>query len=57
MRNKFNGTLSEWFLNVKEEELVFLDLMSPGSVGRLCQLLTLEQQVLLEKSKKRVKRS
>ncbi len=39
MRNKFDGKLSEWFINAKEDELVFLDVMSPGSVGRLCQLL------------------
>ena len=57
MRNKFDGKLSEWFINAKEDELVFLDMMSPGSVGRLCQLLTLEQQVLLEESKKRVKKN
>jgi hypothetical protein len=50
---KLNGQLSEWFLKAKEEELVFLDLMSPGSVGRLCVLLTLEQQILLEKSQKK----
>jgi hypothetical protein len=52
---KLEGQLSEWFMKAKEEELVFLDMMSPGSVGRLCVLLTLEQQLLLEKSKKRVK--
>jgi hypothetical protein len=50
---KLEGQLSEWFMNVKEEELVFLDLMAPGSVGRLCVLLTLEQQLLLEKSQKK----
>jgi hypothetical protein len=53
MKKQLNGQLSEWFMNAKEEELVFLDMMSPGSVGRLCILLTLEQQLLLEKSKKK----
>jgi hypothetical protein len=53
---KLNGKLSEWFINAKEEELVFLDLMSPGSVGRLCVLLSLEQQILLEKNEKKVKK-
>jgi hypothetical protein len=52
---KLEGQLSEWFIKAKEEELVFLDMMSQGAVGRLCVLLTLEQQLLLEKSKKRVK--
>lgn len=50
---KLEGQLSEWFIKAKEEELVFLDTMSPGAVGRLCVLLTLEQQLLLEKSKKK----
>ena len=49
---KLDGQLSEWFMNAKEDELVFLDMMSPGAVGRLCQLLTLEQQLLLEKYEK-----
>jgi hypothetical protein len=50
---KLNGQLSEWFMSAKEEELVFLDLMSPGAIGRLCILLSLEQQLLLEKKKKK----
>jgi hypothetical protein len=56
MKKQFNGKLSEWFLKAKEDELVFLDLMSPGSVGRLCVLLSLEQQILLEKNEKKVKK-
>ena len=50
---KLEGQLSDWFMKAKEEELVFLDMMSPGAVGRLCVLLTLEQQLLLEKSQKK----
>lgn len=51
MKKHLNGQLSKWFIDAKEEELVFLDMMSPGAVGRLCLLLTLEQQILLEKNK------
>jgi len=50
---KLEGQLSDWFMKAKEEELIFLDMMSPGAVGRLCILLTLEQQLLLEKSQKK----
>jgi hypothetical protein len=53
---KFNGKLSEWFINAKEDELVMLDMMSPGAIGRLCVLLSLEQQILLEKNEKKVKK-
>lgn len=53
MKKQLDGNLSKWFITAKEEELVFLDTMSPGAVGRLCILLTLEQQLLLEKSKKK----
>jgi hypothetical protein len=49
MKKQFNGKLSEWFINAKEEELIMLDMMSPGAIGRLCVLLSLEQQILLEK--------
>jgi len=49
----FNGKLSQWFLIAKDEELIMLDMMSPGSIGRLCVLLSLEQQILLEKSQKK----
>ena len=49
---KLDGYMSEWFLKATEEELVFIETMSPGALGRLCQLLTVEQQILLEKSKK-----
>jgi hypothetical protein len=56
MKKQFNGKLSEWFLKAKEEELVMLDMMSPGAIGRLCVLLSLEQQILLEKNEKKVKK-
>jgi hypothetical protein len=56
MKKQFNGKLSEWFINAKEDELVMLDMMSPGAIGRLCVLLSLEQQILLEKNEKKVKK-
>jgi hypothetical protein len=56
MKKQFNGKLSEWFLNARDEELIMLDMMSPGAIGRLCVLLSLEQQILLEKSQKKVKK-
>jgi hypothetical protein len=49
---KLNGQLSKWFLNCKDEELFMLESMSKGALGRVCYMLSLEQQLLLEKSKK-----
>jgi hypothetical protein len=49
---KLNGQLSKWFLNCKDEELLMLESMSKGALGRVCYMLSLEQQLLLEKSKK-----
>jgi hypothetical protein len=46
------GQLSKWFLNCKDEELFMLESMSKGALGRVCYMLSLEQQLLLEKSKK-----
>jgi len=56
MKKQFNGKLSEWFLNARDEELIMLEMMSSGAIGRLCVLLSLEQQILLEKSQKKVKK-
>jgi hypothetical protein len=50
---KLDGKLSEWLLNAKDEELMFIEMMSKGALGRLCLLITLEQQILLEKSEKK----
>ena len=49
---KLNGQLSKWFLNCKDEELLMLESMSKGALGRVCYMLFLEQQLLKEKSKK-----
>jgi hypothetical protein len=56
MKKQFNGKLSEWFLNARDEELIMLEMMSSGAIGRLCVLLSLEQQILLEKNEKKVKK-
>jgi hypothetical protein len=45
-----NGDLTKWFEKATDEELIFISLMSPGSIQRLCMLLTLEYQILEEKS-------
>ena len=47
-----NGKLSKWFLECKDEELIMLELMSRGALGKICYMLTLEQQLLLEKEEK-----
>ena len=49
---KLNGQLSKCFLNCKDEELLMLESMSKGALGRVCYMLSLEQQLLKEKSKK-----
>lgn len=49
---KLNGKLSEWFLTARDEELLMIEMMSKGALGRLCIMLTLEQQILKEKNKK-----
>ena len=56
MKKQFNGKLSEWFLNARDEELIMLEMMSSGAIGRLCVLLSLEQQILLEKNQRKVKK-
>ena len=49
---KLNGKLSSWFIEARDEELIMIEMMSPGALGRLCIMLTLEQQILKEKKKK-----
>lgn len=44
----YNGKLSKWFMNARDEEIMMLEIMSPGALSRLCLMLTLEQQILLE---------
>lgn len=47
-----NGKLSKWFLDCKDEELIMLEQMSRGALGRICYVLSLEQQLLKESIKK-----
>lgn len=47
------GKLSKWFLNCKDEELIMLEMMSKGAMGRICYVLSLEQQLLKESIKKK----
>jgi hypothetical protein len=44
------GQLTEWFNKASDEELAFLAEVSPGAIERLCMLLTLEAQILEEKT-------
>jgi hypothetical protein len=44
-----NGELIEWFNKASDEELMFIAMVSQGSIQRLCMLLTLEHQILREK--------
>ena len=44
-----NGDLVEWFNKATNEELMFITMVSQGSLYRLCTLLTLEYQILKEK--------
>ena len=43
-----NGELIEWFNKASDEELMFIAMVSQGSMHRLCMLLTLEYQILRE---------
>ena len=45
-----NGDLVEWFNKASDEELMFISMVSQGSIQRLCMLLTLEYQILEEKN-------
>jgi hypothetical protein len=47
------GKLSKWFINCKDEELLMLEAMSKGAIGRVCYVLSLEQQLLKENIKKK----
>jgi hypothetical protein len=47
------GKLSKWFINCKDEELLMLEAMSRGAIGRVCYVLSLEQQLLKESIKKK----
>lgn len=47
------GKLSKWFLDCKDEELLMLEAMSRGAIGRVCYVLSLEQQLLKESIKKK----
>ena len=44
-----NGDLIEWFDKTSDDELMFIAMVSQGSMQRLCMLLTLEYQILKEK--------
>ena len=45
-----DGSLTKWFENVSNDELILISLMSAGAMQRLCMLLSLEYQMLKEKS-------
>ena len=45
-----DGALMDWFTKASDEELMFIAMMSQGSIQRLCMLLTLEYQILEEKN-------
>ena len=47
------GKLSKWFLDCKDEELIMLEQMSKGALGRICYIISLEQQLLRENLKKK----
>lgn len=47
-----DGRLSKWFIDASEDELMLLSAMSPYAMYRLCIMLALEQQLLLEKQNK-----
>ena len=47
-----DGRLSKWFIEAHEDELMLLSAMSPYAMYRLCMMLALEQQLLLEKEEK-----
>jgi hypothetical protein len=44
-----NGDLVDWFNKASDEELMFIAVVSQGSMYRLCMLLALEYQILEEK--------
>ena len=44
-----NGDLIEWFDKASDDEIMFIAMVSQGSIQRLCILLTLEYQILKEK--------
>lgn len=45
-----DGDLVEWFNKASDDELMFISMVSQGSIQRLCMLLTLEYQILEEKN-------
>ena len=45
-----DGDLVEWFDKASDDELMFISMVSQGSIQRLCMLLTLEYQILKEKN-------
>ena len=45
-----DGNLVEWFDKASDDELMFISMVSQGSIQRLCMLLTLEYQILKEKN-------
>ena len=47
------GKLSKWFLDCKDEELIMLEQKSKGALGRICYIISLEQQLLRENLKKK----
>ena len=42
------GQLTDWFINVSDDELAFITMVSPDTLHKLCVLLTLDVQLCLE---------
>lgn len=42
------GQLTDWFINVSDDELAFITMVSPDALHKLCVLLTLDVQLHLE---------
>lgn len=44
-----NGKFTEWFNTASNDELIVLEMMSPGAIERICMMLTVEAQMMKEK--------
>lgn len=46
-----NGQLSKWFMEASEDELLLVAAMSSQALHKICLLVSLEQQLILEQNK------
>lgn len=46
-----NGQLSNWFMEASEDELLIIAAMSSQALYKICLLVSLEQQLMLEQNK------